>query len=108
MHRCHKLCLQQNQKAEEELDVELRYQLSISAYRSTLIVNRRCSCAARVTVVVVCVCQSVRYPDISLHEPSIAPQTIPRLQRRIKVEKYVGFSETNGVYQLPHAIYCCS
>ena len=30
--------------------------------------------------------------DISLHEPSIAPQAIPRIQCRIKVEKYVGFS----------------
>ena len=30
--------------------------------------------------------------DISFHEPSIAPQTLPRIQRLIKVEIYVGFS----------------
>ena len=35
---------------------------------------------------------SVSLYDISLHEPSITPQTIPCIQRRIKVEKYVGFS----------------
>ena len=52
--------------------------------------NPRCACAARVTVVVMCVCLSV-CPSvcpraISLVEPSIAPQTIPRIQRQIKVK----------------------
>ena len=31
------------------------------------------------------------FGDISLLEPSIAPQTILRIQRSIKVGKYVGF-----------------
>ena len=64
------------------------------------VINPRRACAARVTVVGLCVspsvCQSVRpsvclFGDISLLEPSIAPQTILRIQRSIKVGKYVGF-----------------
>ena len=52
---------------------------------SGFIVNPRCACAARVAVVVVCVCLSVSpLPYISLHEPSIAPQTKPRIQRQVE------------------------
>ena len=60
--------------------------------RFSCIVNSRLACAARVTVFVVCVCLSV-----SLHEQSVAPQAIPRIQRRIKVEKYVGFFPCLGI-----------
>ena len=64
-----------------------------------ILINPRRACAARVTVVglsVRAVCPSVRlsvclFGDISLLEPSIAPQTILRIQRSIKVGKYVGF-----------------
>ena len=48
-------------------------------------IDPRHACAARVTVVIVSLW-------LLVHEPSIALQTIPRIQRRIKVEKYVGFS----------------
>ena len=68
------------------------YIMVCTHFRKSYIINPRRACAARVTVVVVCVCLSVRPRAISLHEPSIAPQTIPRIQCRIKVEKYVGFS----------------
>ena len=53
-------------------------------------INPRHACAVRITVVVclsVCVLR-----DISLHNSPIALQTIPHIQRRIKVEKYAGFS----------------
>ena len=61
-----------------------------------MFINPRRACAARVTVVGLCVSPSVRpsvclFGDISLLEPSIAPQTILRIQRWIKVGKYVGF-----------------
>ena len=46
-----------------------------------LVVNPRGACAARVIVVAVCVCPRA----ISLHEQSIAPQTIPHIQRRINI-----------------------
>ena len=55
-----------------------------------VVVNPRRACAARVMVVAVSVCL---LPYISLHELSIAPQTIPRIQHRIKVERYMGFSQ---------------
>ena len=49
----------------------------------------RCACAAKVTVVVVSVCLSVcPYPNISLHEPWIAPQTVPGIQRREGINFY--------------------
>ena len=56
------------------------------------LINPRRACAARVIVVVLSVCLSVCPRAISLHEPSPAPQTMPRIQRPRKVEKYVGFS----------------
>ena len=58
------------------------------------IINPRRACAARVTVVGLCVRVSPSvclFGDISLLEPSIAPQTILRIQHSIKVGKYVGF-----------------
>ena len=50
------------------------------------VVNPRRACAARVTVVVVCVCLSVNPRAISLHESSIPSHKTPRSQRHIKVE----------------------
>ena len=58
---------------------------------SSYAINPRRACTARVIVVIVCVCL-VCPRAISLHEQSIAPQMIPRIQRRIKVDKDVGFS----------------
>ena len=59
-----------------------------------LVVNPRGACAARVIVVAVCVCLRA----ISLHEPSIAPQTIPCIQRRINIKICICgvFSETSA------------
>ena len=53
---------------------------------------RRRACAARVTVVVVSVCLSASYL-----EQSIAPQTMPRIQRRSMVEINVGKQLHSGV-----------
>ena len=62
----------------------------------TLVVNPQRACEGYCSR---SVCQSVRpsvrpsvclFGDISLLEPSIAPQTILRIQRSIKVGKYVG------------------
>ena len=55
------------------------------------------ACAARVTVVVVCVCLSVCLSvcllfDNSLHEWLFASKTNTHIQRRMEVKKYVGFS----------------
>ena len=51
------------------------------------------ACAARVTVVVVCVCLSVCLLfDNSLHEWLFASKTNAHIQRRMEVKKYVGFS----------------
>ena len=54
------------------------------------------ACAARVTVVVVCVCLSVCLLfDNSLHEWLFASKTNTHIQRRMEVKKYVWvFSET--------------
>ena len=55
------------------------------------------ACAARVTVVVVCVCLSVCLSvcllfDNSLHEWLFVSKTNTHIQRRMEVKKYVGFS----------------
>ena len=52
----------------------------------TLGAHAQCTCRVCLSV-----CMSVRPRAISLHEQSITPQMIPRIQCRIKVERYVGF-----------------
>ena len=51
----------------------------------TLGAHAQCTCRVCLSV-----CMSVHPRAISLHEQSITPQMIPRIQCRIKVERYVG------------------
>ena len=73
--------------------VQVQQSLTVVLVVSNIVINPRRACEASVTVVVVSVSMSVcLLGDISLLVLSIASQTIPRIQCRIKVEKYVGFS----------------
>ena len=73
------------------------FSLSPGAGRRAALINPRHAYTARVTVVVVCVCLSVRFVTShftshqSLHKQYQVYQVV-YIQRRMKVEMYVGFS----------------